>query len=112
MAKTAQVIGLTGHSPTDNSTPEAQGAGVGTGSPIWWSGNDLAINTTGTISPGTTWATMAPSPPPVPHTYVPPEEFQQQVVELIQLLRAYGPKLRVLADVLGAMKIEEEDNAK
>ena len=69
----------------------------------WWTDNGTTITLGGSTM---VWD------PPTTHTYVPPEEFQKQVVELIELLHAYGPKLRLLADVLGAMKIEEEDNAK
>lgn len=39
-----------------------------------------------------------------------PDEFKLQVAELVRLLHEYGPKIRLLADVLGAMKVEEDDN--
>lgn len=88
----------------------AKMADASTRAPEWWTGDWTSdILSSGVI---TTADNITIGSYPIAHTYVPPEEFQQQVVELIKLLHAYGPKLRVLADVLGAMKIEEEDNAK
>jgi hypothetical protein len=71
----------------------------------WWTDGGTTI----TLG-GSTMVWDSPTTHTTTHTYVPPEEFQKQVVELIELLHMYGPKLRLLADVLGAMKIEEEDN--
>lgn len=42
-------------------------------------------------------------------TYQPPRTFEQKVDYVIELLEKYGPKLATLADVLGAMHLDEKD---
>ena len=91
-----------------NTSPNQQAAVQWNPAPgTWTQTTGIYPNTLGTL--GGQYYPNAVQAPPTPYTYVPPEEFQQQVVELLRLLNEYGPKLRLLADVLGAMNIEEED---
>lgn len=43
--------------------------------------------------------------------YSPPLTFEQKIDKVISLLEKWGPKLGVLADVMGAMHLDEKDNS-
>jgi hypothetical protein len=45
------------------------------------------------------------------NTYTPPLSFEQKIDRMLMLLEKYGPKLEVLADVMGAMHLDEKDDS-